>query len=99
MSSLTQVALVPWDPAFAIDRLVQACQRHPKRDHIWFSTQPCSSKFSFAKGEQSTVKERLVIHLKNDHSQTGWVTTCVDIVDKGKVPILFSVEQNEESSY
>ena len=78
---------------FAIDRLVQACQRHPKRDHIWFSTQPCSSKFSFANGEQSTVKERLVIHLKNDHSQTGWVTTCVDILDKGKVPILFSVEQ------
>ena len=22
---------------FAIDRLVQACQQHPKRDHIWFS--------------------------------------------------------------
>ena len=30
---------------FAIDRLVQACQQHPKRDHIWFSKQPCSSKF------------------------------------------------------
>ena len=44
---------------FAIDRLVQACQQHPKRDHIWFSKQPCSSKFSFANGEQSTVKERL----------------------------------------
>ena len=42
---------------FAIDRLVQACQQHPKRDHIWFSKQPCSSKFSFANGEQSTVKE------------------------------------------
>ena len=38
---------------FAIERLVQACQQHPKRDHIWFSKQPCSSKFSFANGEQS----------------------------------------------
>ena len=36
---------------FAVDRLVQACQHHPKRDHIWFSTQPCTSKFSFANGE------------------------------------------------
>ena len=78
---------------FAIDRLVQACQQHPKRDHIWFSKQPCSSKFSFANGEQSTVKERLVIHFRNDRAQTGWTTTCVDILDKGKVPILFSVEQ------
>ena len=40
---------------FAIDRLVQACQRHPKRDHIWFSTQPCSSKFSFANCKWRTV--------------------------------------------
>ena len=75
---------------FAIDRLVQACQQHPKRDHIWFSKQPCSSKLSFANGEQSTVKERLVIHFRNDRAQTGWITTCVDIMDKGKVPILFS---------
>ena len=36
---------------YAIDRLVQACQQHPKRDHIWFSKQPCSSKFSLANGE------------------------------------------------
>ena len=78
---------------FAIDRLVQACQRHPKCDHIWFSTQPCTSKFSFANGEQSTVKERLVIHFRNDHAQNGLITTCVDILDKDKGPILFSVEQ------
>ena len=78
---------------FAIDRLVQACQQHPKRDHIWFSKQPCSSKFAFANGEQSTVKERLVIHFRNDRAQSGWITTCIDILDKGKVPILFSVEQ------
>ena len=78
---------------FAIDRLVQACQRHPKRDLIWFSTQPCTSKFSCANGEQSTVKERLVIHFRNDYAQNGWITTCVDILDTGKVLILFSVEQ------
>ena len=73
---------------FAIDRLVQACQQHPKRDQIWFSKQPCSNKCSSANGEQSTVKERLVFHFRNDHAHT-----CVDILDKGKVPILFSVEQ------
>ena len=26
-------------------------------------------------------------------SEMIWITTCVDILDKGKVPILFSVEQ------
>ena len=80
---------------FAIDRLVQACQQHPKRDHIWFSKQPCSSKFSFANGEQSTVKERLVIHFRNDRAQTGWITTCVDILDKGTVRFLSSFQLNK----
>jgi hypothetical protein len=78
---------------FAIDRLVQACQQHPNRDQFRFSKQPCQSKFSSATGEQSTVKERLVIHFHNDHAHTGWITTCVDILDKGKVPILFLVVQ------
>ena len=44
---------------FAIERLVQACQQHPKRGHIWFSKQPCSSKFSVANGEQSTVQGKI----------------------------------------
>ena len=34
-----------------------------------------------------------MIHFRNDHACTGWITNCVDILDKGKVPILFSVEQ------
>ena len=34
-----------------------------------------------------------MIHFRHDHAHTGWTTTCVDILDKGKVPILFSVEQ------
>ena len=78
---------------FAIDRFVQACQQHPKRDHIWFCKQPCSSMFPFAHGEQSTVEERLVIHFRHDQAHDAWITTCDDILDKGKVPILFSVEQ------
>lgn len=78
---------------FAVDRLVQACRRHPKSSHIAFTTEPCRSHFSFANGEQSHVTERLIIHLRNDQSATGWITTSVDILDKGQVPILFSVEQ------
>ena len=38
---------------FAIERLVQDCQQHPKRDHIWFTKQACSSKCSFPNGELS----------------------------------------------
>ena len=34
-----------------------------------------------------------MIHLKNPKHPTGWITTSVDILDKGRVPILFSVEQ------
>ena len=51
------------------------------------------NKFSFANGESSHVKEKLVIHLKNPKHPTGWISTSVDILDKGRVPILFSVEQ------
>ena len=58
---------------FAIDRLLQACQRHPKHDQILFSMQPSSSKFSFANGEQPIVKERLAIHFRNDRSQNKMV--------------------------
>ena len=78
---------------FAIDRLIEACRQHSKRDQIWFSKQPLASKFAFANGEQSKVKERLVIHFRNDHAHTGWITTCVYILEKGKVLILCSVEQ------
>ena len=78
---------------FAIDRLVRACKQHKNSDQIWFSTEAANRKFSFANGEQSTVKERLIIHIKNSYSSAGWITTRVDILDKGRVPILFSVEQ------
>ena len=78
---------------FAIDLLVQACKHHKDSHNIWFSTESCFSHFAFANGEQSTVRERLIIHLRNKTGATGWITTSVDILDKGRVPILFSVEQ------
>lgn len=60
---------------------------------IKFTKEAGNNKFSFANGESSHVKEKLVIHLKNPQHPTGWTTTTADILDKGRVPILFSVEQ------
>ena len=78
---------------FAIDRLVRACQNHPYSHMIKFTKEASHNKFSFANGESSHVKEKLVIHLKSPKHPTGWISTSVDILDKGRVPILFSVEQ------
>ena len=77
----------------AIMRLVKACKRHYNASKIDFSFEPSSSRFSFANGEQSNVREKLVIYFQNDQSPTGWITTAIDILDQGDVPILFSVEQ------
>ena len=93
MSSLTQVALEPWDPALPLIALYRLANNIPSVITFGFLSNRVQVSFSFANGEQSTVKERLVIHFRNDRAQTGWITTCVDILDKGKVPILFSVEQ------
>ena len=78
---------------FAIDRLVKACMNHRYSHLIKFTKEASNNRFSFANGESSYVKEKLIIHLKNPKHPTGWVTTTVDILDKGRVPILFSVEQ------
>ena len=78
---------------FAIGPLVRACQNHSFSHMIKFTKEASHNKFSFANGESSHVKEKLVIHLKNPKHPTGWITTSVDILDKGPVPILFSVEQ------
>ena len=77
----------------AVMRLVKACKRHYNASKIDFSFEPSSSRFSFANGEQSNVREKLVIYFQNDQSPTGWITTAIDILDQGDVPILFSVEQ------
>ena len=73
---------------FAIDRLVRACQNHPFSHMIKFTKEASFNKFSFANGESSNVREKLVIRLKNPKHPTGWITTSVDILDKGRVPIL-----------
>ena len=78
---------------FAIDRLVKACMNHRYSHLIKFTKDASNNKFSFANGESSHVKEKLIIHLKNPKHPTGWVTTSVDILDTGRVQILFSVEQ------
>ena len=78
---------------FAIDRLVKACMNHRYSHLIKFTKEASNNRFSFANGESSHVKEKLIIYLKNPKHPTGWVTTTVDILDKGRVPILFSVEQ------
>ena len=78
---------------YAVDRLVHTCKQHKDNHNIWLSTESCFSRFAFVNGEQSTVQERLIFHLRNRTSTTGWITTSVDILDKGRVPVLFSVEQ------
>ena len=78
---------------FAIDRLVRAYQNHSYSHLIKFTKEASHNKFSFANGESSHVKEKLVIYLKNPKHPTGWISTSVDILDKGRVPILFSVEE------
>ena len=53
---------------FAIDRLVRACQNHSYSHLIKFTKEASHNKFSFANGESSHVKEKLVIHLKSKTS-------------------------------
>ena len=50
----------------AIMRLVKACKRHYNASKIDVSFEPSSSRFSFANGEQSNVREKLVIYFQND---------------------------------
>ena len=55
---------------FAIDRLVRACQNDPYSHLIKFTKEASNNKFSFANGESSHVKEKLVIHLKSPKHPT-----------------------------
>ena len=72
-------------------RLMKACRRDYNSTKIDFCFEPSSSQFSFANGEQSNVREKLVIYFQNDQAPTGWISTAIDILDQGDV--LFSVEQ------
>ena len=84
---------MPWGPALASIDLSKLVNVTPSVITFGSVSNPVQVKFSFAHGERSTVKERLVIHFRNDCAHDGWITTCLDVLDKGKVPILFSVEQ------
>ena len=74
---------------------MKACKRHYNSAKIDFSFEPSPSRFSFANGEQSNVREKLVIYFQNQNHQapTGRISTAIDILDQGDVPILLSVEQ------
>ena len=73
--------------------LVKAFRRRNNSSKIDFSFEPSSSRFSFANGEQSNVREKLVINFQNGQKPTGRISTAMDILDQRDVPILFSVEQ------
>ena len=45
---------------YAMDRLVRACWNHPNGDLVYFTKEPSQSRFSFANGQQSSVRDRLV---------------------------------------
>ena len=82
---------------FAMDRLVKACLNHRYSHLIKFTKEASNNKFSCANGESSHVKEKLVIHRKNPKHRTGLAYYFgIDSLDKGGVPILFSVETDEE---
>ena len=60
------------------------------------STTSQSFEFSHAEMASSSSFSHKVankIGVKNPKHPTGWISTSVDILDKGRVPILFSVEQ------
>ena len=78
---------------YAVNRLIRACKDSPEYRSIDFSFEPCHSTFSFANSETSVVRERLHIHIRSELSPTGWIETTVDVLDQGRVPILFSIEQ------
>lgn len=72
---------------FALDRLVRACQNHRYSHLIKFTKEASNNKFSFAIGESSHVKQKFVTHVKNPKHPTAWITTSVDILDKGRAPL------------
>ncbi|CAE7945372.1 unnamed protein product [Symbiodinium sp. KB8] len=63
---------------YAVNRLIKAVERYAP-GKIEFSFSPSNTKFSFADSETALIKER--------------VTLSIEVLDQGKVPILFSIEQ------
>ena len=93
MSYLIQVALVLWDLALPLTDLSKLVNVTPSVITFGSARNHVRASFHLPMENSLLVKERHVIHFRNDHAQNGWITTCVDILDKVKVPILLSVEQ------
>ena len=74
----------------AVNRLMHACSKQ-EPNLIWFKTVPCRSMFTFANGETSVITQRLVMYFARSNGSS--VSTAIDILDKGMVPILFSIQQ------
>ena len=81
---------------FAIDRLVKACTNHRYSHLIKFTKEASNNRFSFANGESSHVKEKLVIHLKNPKHPTGWIYNNCRYSGQGSCAYLILRRTNEE---
>ena len=68
MLFLTQDALVLWVLSMPLTDF-RACQNHPNAELVYFTKEPSQSRVSFANGQQSSVREKLVVHFRNDHSR------------------------------
>ena len=90
---MTQVVPELWDPALPLNALYRLANSIRSVITSGFPSNLVQVNFHLQMENNLQSKERLVIHFRNDRAHTGWITTCVDILDKGKVPILFSVEQ------
>ena len=88
MLFLIQVAPELWDPALPLNALYRLANSIRSVITSGFPSNPVQVNFHLQMENNLEV-----IHFRNDHAHTGWITTCVDILDKGKVCILFSVEQ------
>ena len=74
----------------AVEAFCRYADSHPNSG-LWYEIQPTSSRFFFAKSQQSKCTEKLVIFMYDN----GWNTqfTEFDIVEEGDVPLLMSLPQ------
>ena len=71
----------------AVNRLVKAVERYAP-GKIEFTFPPSNTKFSFADSETALIKENVTLWFK----ATPPRDTTVEVLDQGRVPILFSIE-------
>ena len=73
---------------YAVNRLIKAVERYAP-GKIEFTFEPSNTKFSFADSETALIKERVTLWFNT----TPRRYTTIEVLDQGKVPILFSIEQ------